>query len=329
MIAGVQKITDCTASVEYSASNHSLFMQKKITMDTKQKLKVFAAAMLALTLSGCATRQAETEERDGYFANHAFKASAQNERVRFLVMHYTALDDKESLKTLTQQQVSAHYLIPKDPELRQDKPVVLQLVDENKRAWHAGVSSWNGRTNLNDSSIGIEIVNPGYTDNMLGHRTWYPFGEKQIAAIAALAKDIMHRYQIAPDNLIGHSDIAPLRKQDPGKLFPWARLAAMGIGAWPDSPTVSRYLASRSPSAPAEVGVVQALLKQYGYDQIPQNGVLDQATQKTISAFQMHFRPDDISGNADAETEAIARALVEKYRGITMPVLAKGKANAV
>lgn len=289
---------------------HALFLFYSVM--TK---KFMTAAIFAVALSGCATSPAEIERRDGYFASHAFKANGQNERVRFLVMHYTALDDKESLKTLTEEQVSAHYLIPYKLGSNQDKPVVLQLVDENKRAWHAGVSSWNGRTNLNDTSIGIEIVNPGYTDSMLGHYVWYPYSEKQIAAITALAKDIIHRYQIAPDNVLGHSDIAPLRKLDPGKLFPWERLAAMGIGAWPDKQTINKYLAGRSPYDPVEVSSIQTLLKQYGYDQIPQNGILDENTRKTLSAFQMHFRPADINGNPDAETEAIARALVEKYRG--------------
>lgn len=288
---------------------HVLFLPYSVMIN-----KVMTAAIFAVVLSGCTTRPAETETRDGYFASHVFKANGQNERVRFLVMHYTALDDNQSLKTLTEDPVSAHYLVPKKLESKQGKPVVLQLVGENKRAWHAGVSSWNGRANLNDTSIGIEIVNPGYTDNMLGQRTWYPYSEKQIAAITVLAKDIIHRYQIAPDNVLGHSDIAPLRKQDPGKLFPWEHLAAMGIGAWPDRPAVNKYLAGRSSHAPAEVGAIQALLKQYGYDQIPQNGILDENTRKTLSAFQMHFRPADISGNADAETEAIARALIEKYR---------------
>ncbi|RRZ95929.1 N-acetylmuramoyl-L-alanine amidase [Erwinia sp. 198] len=276
--------------------------------------KCLALFTLAAVLSGCAARHEETEAREGYFVNHTFSASAQNERVRFLILHYTALDDSRSLKTLTKDQVSAHYLIPAVPAFKEGKPVVLQLVDENKRAWHAGVSNWNGRNNLNDSSVGIEIVNPGYTENMLGKRTWYPYGEKQIEAIAVLAKDIIHRYQITPDNVIGHSDIAPLRKQDPGKLFPWAHLAALGIGAWPDQPTVIKYLAGRSPYTPVETSIVQALLKQYGYDQIPQTGTLDENTQKTIAAFQMHFRPADIRGLADAETEAIARALIEKYR---------------
>jgi len=284
--------------------------------------KLTLTAILALILSGCASRPSIIKEHDGYYVSHDFTSAGQNERIRFLVIHYTALDDRQSLKTLTEDQVSAHYLIAAEPAFIKGKPVVLQLVDENKRAWHAGVSNWNGRSNLNDSSIGIEIVNAGFTDNMLGQRTWYPYKEKQIAALTALAKDIIRRYQITPDNVLGHSDIAPLRKQDPGKLFPWERLAASGIGAWPDRQTVIRYLAGRSPNAPAEVSVIQALLKQYGYDHIPQNGVLDEDTQKTLSAFQMHFRPSDISGHADAETEAIARALVDKYRHDAVPALA-------
>ncbi|KKF37887.1 N-acetylmuramoyl-L-alanine amidase [Erwinia tracheiphila] len=269
---------------------------------------------LAISLTGCATQPMKIAERAGYFANKTTTAVGQNERVRFLVMHYTALNDEQSLKELTQGNVSAHYLIPEEPAMKNGKPVVLQLVDENKRAWHAGVSSWNGRSNLNDSSIGIEIVNSGFTDDVNGQRTWYPFSEKQITAVAALAKDIIHRYQITPDNVIGHADIAPLRKQDPGKLFPWERLAAMGIGAWPDPIAVSQYLAGRAALEPAEVKNIQLLLKQYGYDQIPQHGILDEATRKNIAAFQMHFRPTDISGNADAETESIAYALIQQYR---------------
>lgn len=287
--------------------------------------KAMAMVVLAVMLSGCTARPVKTEARNGFYVNRSFNAIGQNDRVRFLVMHYTALDDSRSLQALTKNQVSAHYLIPREPETLDGKPVVLQLVDESRRAWHAGVSNWNGRVNLNDTSIGIEIVNPGYTDNMLGDRTWYPYTEKQIAAITLLAKDIVERYQIAPDNVLGHSDIAPLRKQDPGKLFPWARLAAAGIGAWPDQSTVGKYLAGRSPDAPADVSILQALLKQYGYDQIPQTGMLDESTRETIAAFQMHFRPGDIRGNADAETEAIARALVEKYRSSPLQSQPTGK----
>ncbi|KAA5921497.1 MULTISPECIES: N-acetylmuramoyl-L-alanine amidase [Pantoea] len=288
----------------------------------------FLIAVMALLLAGCAARPVMMEKRAGYYASHRFTATGVNERVRFLVIHYTALDDAQSLRTLTKDQVSAHYLIPDAPASQQGEPVVLQLVDENKRAWHAGVSNWRGRSNLNDSSIGIEIVNQGYTDDMLENRTWYPYKEKQIAALTALAKDIIERYQIAPDNVLGHSDIAPLRKQDPGRLFPWERLSASGIGAWPDKDAVSRNLAGRKPEAPADVSVIQGLLKEYGYDQIPQSGVLDQDTRKTLSAFQMHFRPENISGYADAETEAIAKALVEKYRRAAPLAVTRDSDNA-
>lgn len=273
--------------------------------------------VLFMNISGCAKHadalHGNKIENHGDYIIKFTGAKAYNERIRFLIMHYTALDDNQSIKELTNGNVSAHYLIPKYYEPAHGQPVVLQLVDENKRAWHAGVSSWNGRNNLNDTSIGIEIVNPGYND-ISGKKIWYPYEEKQITALAALAKDIINRYQITPDNVLGHSDIAPLRKQDPGKLFPWKRLAAIGIGAWPDSKSVKKYLFGRSPYAQANVGIIQSLLKQYGYDQTPQNGILDENTRKILSAFQMHFRQSNISGNADAETEAIVRALLDKYR---------------
>ncbi|MGV3346495.1 N-acetylmuramoyl-L-alanine amidase [Enterobacteriaceae bacterium LUAb1] len=268
--------------------------------------------VMLLLLSGCTIPAPQAD--NNYSVNRTFTAVGKNERIQFLIMHYTSMNDRHSLERLTKGPVSIHYLIPEEPELKHHQPVVLQLVDENQRAWHAGISYWNGRTNLNDTSVGIEIVNPGYTDDMLGRRTWYPYHKAQIAAVAALAKDIIQRYQIRPDNVLGHSDVAPLRKQDPGKLFPWKQLASMGIGAWPDQSAVKKYLAGRVSSDPANVNVIQALLKRYGYDQIPQHGTLDEETRKILSAFQMHFRPDNICGNADAETEAIARALVEKYR---------------
>lgn len=276
--------------------------------------KIIPAAILIPVLSGCMTQPPEKEDRNTYVVSHAFSSAAQNERVRFLVLHYTAQDDEQSLKTLTGEYVSAHYLVPSEPTLQGKKPLILQLVDENKRAWHAGVSNWNGRANINDSSVGIEIVNRGYTGEETGQLIWQPYSKKQIAAVKALAKDIIERYQITPDNVIGHSDIAPLRKQDPGILFPWQELADAGIGAWPEPERVIRYLGGRKPDEPADVKVIQTLLKQYGYDQIPLSGVMDEITQKTISAFQMHFRPGDISGRADAETESIAAALVSQYR---------------
>lgn len=274
--------------------------------------KIWRVIITVLALAGCV--DTKVEDRSSYIVKQSFTAVGQNERIRFLIMHYTALDDEKSLDVLTQDQVSAHYLILKNPEFEKRKPIVFQLVNNDKEAWHAGTSNWNGRVNLNGSSIGIEIVNLGFTENMLKTKRWYPYTERQIIAITALVHDLINRYQITPDNILGHSDIAPLRKQDPGVLFPWKRLAKMGIGAWPDEQTVKKYLAERSPNTPADILEVQKLLKQYGYDLMPQNGILDDDSSKIISAFQMHFRPADVSGQADAETEAIAKALIEKYR---------------
>ncbi|MFS1563097.1 MAG: N-acetylmuramoyl-L-alanine amidase [Candidatus Arsenophonus phytopathogenicus] len=271
--------------------------------------------LLVLMIVGCSSKT-PIVDRGNYYIDKSFSSISQNDRVKFLIFHYTAVNDARSLQILTQAKVSAHYLIPSIPKIKNDKPVIYNLVPEDKRAWHAGLSNWNGRLNLNDSSIGVEIVNKGFTEDedMLGDKVWYPFNEQQISAIIVLAKDIIKRYNITPDNVLAHSDIAPLRKYDPGKLFPWKRLAELGIGAWPDEMTVKKYLAGRSAYAPASVSVVQKYLQKYGYDKIPQSGELDEETRRTISAFQLHFRPADISGNADAETEAIARALVEKYR---------------
>lgn len=265
----------------------------------------------ALLLAGCADTSSLTARND-YWVDTSSASSGQNERVRYLVMHYTAADDSESLRLLTKGEVSAHYLVPSVPKVLKGKPVALGLVPEDKRAWHAGVSQWNGRANLNDTSIGIEIVNLGFT-GVDADKTWYAFDPAQIELVARLAGDIIRRYQISPDNVVGHSDITPLRKFDPGPLFPWAQLAQRGIGAWPDDHAVRRFLAGRAPGDPASVDSVRQALAKYGYA-LPPDGNAAQETTKVISAFQMHFRPADISGRADAETEAIAMALVEKYR---------------
>lgn len=252
-------------------------------------------------------------DRGEYKVDVSHPAIAKNERVRFLVMHYTAIaSDEASIRVLSAENaVSAHYLVLSKPSMDENKPVVLQLVDEDKRAWHAGVSDWKDRSNLNDTSIGIEIVSLGYTGDGKD-RVWHPYATEQIDLVSRLARDIIRRYDIAPDNIVGHSDIAPGRKVDPGTLFPWQLLAEQGVGAWPDEPTVQKYLAGRHPSAPGSVDVIQKALKKYGY-RIPQSGALDRETSAAIGAFQLHFRANDFSGKADAHTEAIAQALVEKY----------------
>ncbi|EKN6386983.1 N-acetylmuramoyl-L-alanine amidase [Yersinia enterocolitica] len=271
---------------------------------------------LLLLLAGCSSSHRDNPhqliDRGEYKVDTSTPSIAQNERVRFLVLHYTATDDAESLRLLTQGDVSAHYLVKTHPESLDGKPVVLQLVPESQRAWHAGVSYWQGRNSLNDTSIGIEIVNRGFTERML-RREWYPYNESQIELIERLTKDIVERYNIDPANVVAHSDIAPLRKSDPGPLFPWKRLATQGIGAWPDDVTVIKYIAGRNKHDMASVSIIQQTLARYGY-QIPQSGELDDETRQVIKAFQMHFRAQDFSGIPDVETEAIALALVEKYR---------------
>ncbi len=285
-------------------------------MRTLLSIRAVVSVGLLLLLAGCSSTQSNKPhkliDRGEYKIDTNNPSVAQNDRVRFLVLHYTATDDAESLRLLTQGNVSAHYLVKTHPDTVGGKPVVLQLVPEEQRAWHAGVSDWQGRNNLNDSSIGIEIVNKGFTEKMLG-RTWYPYNESQIKLIERLTKDIVERYHIDPTDVVAHSDIAPLRKSDPGPLFPWKRLAEQGIGAWPDDATVTKYINGREIYDIASVAIIQQALARYGY-KIPQSGTLDDETRQVITAFQMHFRAQDFSGIPDVETEAIALALIEKYR---------------
>jgi N-acetylmuramoyl-L-alanine amidase len=274
-------------------------------------MKQFLILLVVILIAGCQMKSGEIDRGD-YRVDRTVSSNNHNPRIRFLVLHYTATNDSDSLRLLTSGDVSAHYLITARPETSHGKPLVMQLVPEAQRAWHAGVSHWQGRDNLNDTSVGIEIVNPGFSGEM-AEKKWHPFHPAQIELAARLARDIIQRYQLTPDNVIGHSDIAPLRKFDPGPLFPWESLARLGIGAWPDNSTVVKHLAGRMPQAPASVAKIQAALANYGY-KIPQTGQLDADTLRTISVFQMHFRPSDFSGKPDAQTEAIAMALVEKYR---------------
>ncbi|MBU6494605.1 MAG: N-acetylmuramoyl-L-alanine amidase, partial [Burkholderiales bacterium] len=230
------------------------------------KKSLAVSAGLGLLLSGCAGLEPHggwIEDRGEYKADVAsYRALGQNERIRYLVLHYTAVDDEESLRLLTAGGASAHYLVTSNPGAHGGKPVALQLVDEDKRAWHAGVSYWNGRHNLNDTSLGIEIVNLGYTDEASGRR-WHHYEPAQLELVERLAADLIKRYGISPDNVVGHSDIAPQRKSDPGPLFPGHALAPRGIGAWPDAGTVEKYLAGRKPSEPASVARIQQALARY------------------------------------------------------------------
>jgi len=244
-----------------------------------------------------------------------FPALAQNFRQRYVILHYTALDNDKSVSVLTQQSVSAHYLVN---DL--DDKEIYQLVDENKRAYHAGVSKWRKDSQLNDTSIGIEIVNMGYTTDSLKVKIFPVYPENQFRKVAALVKDLVTRYNIPPTNVLAHSDIAPTRKQDPGPQFPWKRLYdEYQIGMWYDEATKQNFdvqaMNMDFPTQllqPSFIFKLQSDLAKFGYG-IELTGSLDDATKKTVEAFQYHFRPSKYDGVLDAETWSILQALIQKY----------------
>lgn len=255
-------------------------------------MKSLILALLAALLAGCVT---------GPRIDHTYNAKGQSPRVKFIVLHYTVSDKPSSIKILTEQQVSAHYLLTDDAQ-----PVIYGLVPETQQAWHAGVSSWKGFTNLNTSSVGIEIVNAGWKDTPQG-RVYAPFPQTQIDALVALVRDIEKRYNIPPENVIGHSDVAPGRKQDPGPLFPWQRLASEGLAIWPDATRVAAVRPAFDAQLP-DVVWFQKKLTAFGYG-MQQTCVFDQQTKNALSAFQSRFRPANLDGNADAQTAALLEVL--------------------
>lgn len=269
------------------------------------------ALLLVIGLAGCGPPDT-LKPRPGYWADQSVAATAYNHRVRFLVLHFTSDRPGRALRVLTGPNVSAHYLVARDPDTRSNAPIVRQLVAEDERAWHAGVSSWAGRHHINDSSIGIEIVNLGPLSPPGPNRRWQPYTEAQIRAVIALTRDIVARYDIKPANVVGHADVAPGRKIDPGPAFPWQRLYEAGIGAWPKPQRVS-YYARRFVGEQPPIAALQRQLADYGYD-LPVTGALDERTRTVLRAFQMHFRPSNAAGRPDIGTLARLWALNERYR---------------
>lgn len=269
---------------------------------------------LALLLAGCGSDKPAPAQnvvsKPGYLLDTSHPAPNAYPRIKMLVIHYTAGDFETSLATLTDKNVSVHYLIPATPPEQKGKPVIWQLVPEQELAWHAGVSFWRGATRINDTSIGIELENHGW-QTVDGEKQFTPFAQPQINALIPLAKDIIARYHIEPENVVAHADIAPQRKADPGPLFPWQQLAQQGIGAWPDASRVTFYLNGRSPLSPIEPTTLLSVLGRYGYEVTP--GMNRDQQKRVIMAFQMHFRPARWDGVADVESLAIAEALLEKY----------------
>lgn len=222
-------------------------------------------------------------------------------RPTMLVMHYTGLPTvKKSIEVLSRPdcKVSCHYVVDVDGR-------ITQMVGEDMRAWHAGVSSWHGETDINSSSIGIEIQNTG-------HNNEYPdFPLKQMAAVSALAKDIIGRHDISPQNVVGHSDIAPGRKTDPGEKFDWAWLNKQGVGHWVMPVDVRAGEAGLAlGSAGPDIAAFQAKLKSYGYG-ISVTGVHNENSVTVVSAFQRHFRPARFDGVIDTSTRKTLDRLIE------------------
>lgn len=222
--------------------------------------------------------------------------------IDMLILHYTGMTSAEAaLERMCDpaSKVSAHYLIDEAGEL-------FQLVEERHRAWHAGVSSWQGDTGINARSVGIELVNPGHE---FGYRA---FTGAQMARLTALATGVLQRHPMPAHHVLGHSDVAPDRKQDPGELFDWASLARAGVGVWPDGDFRARrahraHRAHRDSAAlhpgdqGPEVAALQAALKLFGYG-IEDDGSYGDRTRSVVTAFQRHFRPRNVDGVADPET---------------------------
>jgi N-acetylmuramoyl-L-alanine amidase len=229
--------------------------------------------------------------------NHDTRGEAP---VDMLVLHYTGMETGEAALARMcdpAAKVSAHYMIEEDGR-------VFRLVPEDRRAWHAGVSSWRGHRDINARSIGIELVNPGHE---FGYRD---FPKAQIAALLELAHGILARHPIPPRNVVGHSDVAPSRKTDPGERFPWQALARAGVGLWPASVRVPDTAETFDPDdvAPA-IAKAQRQLGLHGYG-VEATGILDDATVQVLVAFQRHFRPACINGLLDGETMALIEAVV-------------------
>ncbi|WP_020177849.1 N-acetylmuramoyl-L-alanine amidase [Methylopila sp. M107] len=231
-------------------------------------------------------------------ANHDERRDGQEPEI--LLLHYTGMaSTAEACDRLVsvESQVSCHYVVMEDGK-------ILQLVPEDLRAWHAGLSSWDGETDVNSRSIGIEIGNPG-------HDHGYPdFPDVQIEAVIALCRDICSRRSIRPEKVLAHSDVAPKRKDDPGEKFPWSRLDRAGVGHWA-RPTPIRAGPSLGPGEEGEpVEQLQALFSMYGYG-IEISGSYDAATAQVVTAFQRHFRPERVDGVADFSTADTLRRLLK------------------
>jgi N-acetylmuramoyl-L-alanine amidase len=229
--------------------------------------------------------------------------------VDMLVLHYTGMESgAAALARMCDPatEVSAHYMVWEDGR-------IAKLVGEDKRAWHAGTSNWQGDQDLNSRSIGIEIVNGGH-DAPLPDGSLPPYPDVQIEAVIALCQDILSRNAIPASRIVAHSDIAPTRKSDPGEHFPWGRLAAAGVGLWPAAVMAHEPDIDLRPGDIGKaVSSLQEDLSAIGYG-LRANGRYDDPTLLTVRAFQRRWLPDHVSGAADAPTRHLIRSVRDMSR---------------
>ena len=261
------------------------------------------ATAFLLALAGCATTTP-----GGVPIDTSRSAKGQDSRVLFLIIHYTVADFQISMKILTEHEVSAHYLLSDE-----SPPRIFRLVDESRRAWHSGPSAWKGHRMLNASSIGIEIVHPGFKLGPDKVRVYQPFAQAQMDALIALVKDIVQRHQIRADRILGHGEVTPSYKEDPGPTFPWKLLSALGITPpWPDAARVAEQRLLYEVQLP-DAAWFQAALSQWGFE-IARTGVWDAQSQRVLLNFQMRYRPTDYSGQPDAESAALLQVLTNPIK---------------
>lgn len=264
------------------------------------------AALFAFLLAGCAAPGPTTS--GGVAIDTSRSAKGQDSRVLFLILHYTVADLPISLKVLTEHEVSAHYVVSDETP-----PRIFRLVDESRRAWHSGASAWKGHRMLNASSIGIEIVHPGFKPGPGGERVFQPFPEAQMQALIPLLQDIVQRHRIRPDRILGHGEVSPAYKEDPGPTFPWRRLADLGITPpWPDESRVAAQRERFDLLLP-DAAWFQRALAQHGYPVEP-TGEMDEQTRRVLMNFQMRYRPARYDGTADAETAALLQVLTNPLK---------------
>lgn len=219
--------------------------------------------------------------------------------IDMLVLHYTGMKTgDEAFERLCDPvaKVSAHYLVEEDGR-------ILQMVADDKRAWHAGISHWAGEEALNGCSIGIEIVNPGHE---WGYRD---FPNKQMNSVISLAESLMKRYNISNRRIVGHSDIAPTRKQDPGELFNWQLLAENNVGLWCIATSIEKLDSLCQDQTGENISFFQSQLVKLGYG-LPETGVYDLETVAVVKAFQRHWVPRNVTGQACALTQATLETLL-------------------